>query len=60
MEDIGINFEHSTNGVEMFTSGVEATISSDFTYTYWITVAGQVAIKMNKASVDFEVDMSTQ
>ena len=40
LEDIGMNFEHATNGVELIASGVSATISSDFTYTYWITVSG--------------------
>jgi len=40
LEDIGINFEHGSNGVELIASGVSATISSDFTYTYWITVSG--------------------
>jgi len=40
LEDIGINFEHGTNGVELVAGGLAATISSDFVYTYWITVSG--------------------
>jgi len=60
IEDIGLNFESETNGVELFASGVSATISSDFTYTYWITVTGEAAIKINKMSIDFEVDLSEQ
>jgi len=60
LEDIGINFEHATNGVELFASGAEATISADFSYKYWITVTGEVAIKINKLSVDLECDINTQ
>ena len=40
LEDIGINFEGATNGVELVAGGLGATISADFTYTYWITVSG--------------------
>lgn len=60
LEDIGINTEHATNGVELFASGVGVTISSNFKYTYWITVSGEAAIKIQKASVDVEVDLSEQ
>lgn len=60
LEDIGINFEHASNGVELFANGAEATISAAFSYKYWITVTGEVAIKINKLSVDLECDISEQ
>ena len=60
LSDININMEHATNGVELSAQGVSATISSDFSYKYFITVTGEIAIDVKKLGLDLEIDLDTQ
>lgn len=60
LEDININMEHATNGVELAANGVTAVVKSDFQYKYWITVTGSLEIDIKKLGVDVEMDLLTQ
>lgn len=60
LTDIGINFEHATNGVELTATDVTATINADFSYKYIITVTGQIEIDIKALSLDMEIDLQTQ
>jgi len=60
LDKIVVNTDYSTQGVELIANGVSATISSNFTYKYWITVSGELAIKINNLGIDMEVDLGIQ
>jgi hypothetical protein len=60
LTDIGINFKHATNGVELTATNVTATINADFSYKYIITVTGQIEIDIKALSLDMEIDLQTQ
>jgi hypothetical protein len=50
--------DHANNGAELVATDVPATLSADFSYTYWITVGGTADVKIKKMAIDMEIDVS--
>jgi len=54
LEDIDLKSNPSHNSVEIAVNGVNATITADFSYTYFITVTGKIDILITDIGMDFE------
>lgn len=58
---VDIKFDTQPNGVELTCSQAEVQATADFHFTYlFISVDGKADIKVNKATLDVEIDASTQ
>merc|ERR1712127_659953 len=58
--DITLNTDSANNGAELLADGVTAHLTADFSYTYFLTVSGSADVKVNKMSIDMEIDVSEQ
>jgi hypothetical protein len=56
-----MQFLSTSNGAELTVNNAKCELTSDFHYKWsFITVDGKADIKINKASIDAELDTSTQ
>ena len=60
INNVAMNLNSATNGVELVANQLTTTITSDFTFKYIITVSGKADIKIKNMGVDLELGLSTQ
>jgi len=60
LSNINTKLDAANNGLELAASGMSAHITSDFTFTYIITVSGTADIKISDLGIDWDFGVSNQ
>lgn len=60
LDDITMALDGANNGVGFTGKNIGATINSDFSYTYFITVTGKAKIVIKDIGLNAEIGLGTQ
>jgi len=58
--DIKLNLENTGNDMELVAKNLAASLTSDFSYKFGITVKGKADVNIKNMGVDFAIGLSTQ